>query len=549
MTAPNPNYSSLTEPFVDVKRDFAAQGDGLTDDSAAIASAIAAAATNFGGGTVYFPPGTYLTGTQILQSKVHLRGSGVEATIIQLKPGANVDLLQGQSAPALINLGASYGSGNTGGIYNWSIENLTLDGNKANQTGGPSYCLRVYGYGYILRDLRVRNGYSGGVQSDWNGGASLASPADQMEAQYSNLKIHDNGGIGLDFGGPHDSQWTQMDIMLNAGHGVHLAPNATGLQIENVHVWGCSTGIGAVSWLIEAGGCMFVNCVAEGSDAFNVVVLGNNLAWLGGHIFGPTGMFSSSNGLQLGQSAGNTPYPGMQNQSAGLTTAVQVSGCVCDTNLTNCAGATGAISFNNSGGDNHLKATIFQTSGSAIAGSPSAADNLWIVVQGLTADGTRAKGGLVQFAINANLAVKVTTTGQDVFNVNTFSKRLELPNGSIVRLYSDNYTTRTIELSNGTVNLLQSTTAAALTNGGTITSSGVGIARINPAAAVTGIILQAGTNQGQLVWVINEAAAANSATFAASGSNVADGSGSALAGVTARQFVWDTSTSLWYRAI
>ena len=60
MTTPGPlnaNYVSLVEPFIDVKKDFHAAGDGISDDSAAINAAISAAATNFGAGTVYFPPG------------------------------------------------------------------------------------------------------------------------------------------------------------------------------------------------------------------------------------------------------------------------------------------------------------------------------------------------------------------------------------------------------------------------------------------------------------------------------------------------------------
>jgi hypothetical protein len=82
---------------------------------------------------------------------------------------------------------------------------------------------------------------------------------------------------------------------------------------------------------------------------------------------------------------------------------------------------------------------------------------------------------------------------------------------------------------------------------GTITTAGLVISRVNPAAARTGCILQAGTQNGQVVWVVNEAAAANSITFAASGaSNVADGAADAIAGLTARLFVWDGSTSLWY---
>lgn len=96
----------------------------------------------------------------------------------------------------------------------------------------------------------------------------------------------------------------------------------------------------------------------------------------------------------------------------------------------------------------------------------------------------------------------------------------------------------------------QSSTAPATATAGTITTSGVSAARVSPAGAITGVILQAGTFGGQEVAVVNEAIAANTVTFAASGtSNVANGTASVIAGLTARKFVWDTSTTLWYPCV
>jgi hypothetical protein len=135
----------------------------------------------------------------------------------------------------------------------------------------------------------------------------------------------------------------------------------------------------------------------------------------------------------------------------------------------------------------------------------------------------------------------------DRLNVNTVAGQVEVPNGTPVKGYSDAYTTATWQIANGTVCLAQSTTAPAITNGSTITTNGVGLSRVNPGAAVTGIILQAGTVPGQLVVVENIATAANSVTFAASSSNVADGSGDSIAGGTAGLFIWSSNEALWYR--
>ncbi len=106
------------------------------------------------------------------------------------------------------------------------------------------------------------------------------------------------------------------------------------------------------------------------------------------------------------------------------------------------------------------------------------------------------------------------------------------------------------QLTNADLSVSQSSGAAPDPGaGGTIATAGVVVARVNPAAARTGVILQPGTQPGQMCLVVNEAAASNSITWAAAGtSNVADGAGAALAGLTSRLFVWDSFTSLWYRA-
>jgi hypothetical protein len=68
--------------------------------------------------------------------------------------------------------------------------------------------------------------------------------------------------------------------------------------------------------------------------------------------------------------------------------------------------------------------------------------------------------------------------------------------------------------------------ASSATLAVTVSSNAVGTIRTQPAAAVTGIILAVGSTNGQRVTVFNESAAANTITFAASGtSNVADGTG------------------------
>lgn len=88
-----------------------------------------------------------------------------------------------------------------------------------------------------------------------------------------------------------------------------------------------------------------------------------------------------------------------------------------------------------------------------------------------------------------------------------------------------------------------SPTAVAIATSGTISTSGppqLQQSRVSPASAVTGVILQPGTTQGQTVTVMNEATAANSVQMAAAAtSNVADGTNCVIPGGQLRRFVWN----------
>jgi len=545
MTTPGPtntNYIPLIEPFIDVCRDFSAIPDGLTDCSTAINNAITAAIARFGAGTILFPPGTYLCKSTItLASQVHLKGSGIEATIIKLANGVNADLMGANTN--LINLSATSGAGSTGGIYNWSVQDMTLDGNKAGQSGGTSYCLRQYGFGFIIHNVRMRNGYSGGVLSDWNGGSG--GTVDGMEAQVTNLKIHDCNGIGLQWGGPHDSQFSNVLVFGSGSTNFHIAPNATAMIFSNCHGFSPGAGVSACSFLIEGGYGQYSNCVSEGSDAVNTVILTGDVEWVGSHVFGIVGNAGlQKGGLQLGQQAGQTPFAGSLNQSVGVSTAVVASGCfiVGNFNMNN----LWSVNFANET-NNFVQVVAYNTAGSCMIGTPSVQTHFEVLQNGLIPDGTFAKGGGICRAVKSNQAWRLTDRTDDVVNVNTNTKRLELPNATLLRLYSDNYGNRTVEIGGGTVALLQSASAAVTANNGTITTAGVGVARVNPGADITGVILQAGTLAGQQCWVVNESS--HSVTFAASGtSHVADGTSDAIAALTGRLFVWNGSVSLWYKA-
>lgn len=105
---------------------------------------------------------------------------------------------------------------------------------------------------------------------------------------------------------------------------------------------------------------------------------------------------------------------------------------------------------------------------------------------------------------------------------------------------------------NGMMNVLdlavgESNQGALAANGtiNTYTTTAKGMTRVAPAAAVTGIIMQAGTIAGQEYWVCNDSA--NLITFAAAGSNVSGGSAITIPAHKAGKFVWSAVAALWFQ--
>ena len=115
-------------------RDFGAKGDGTTIDSDAINAAIKAC-HDAGGGTVYVPTGIYMVagdhanpslGAIELLSNVHLQGDGMGNTVLKLVDNFN-DRINGIVRTTL------GGPGET--VENVMLSDLTIDGNRANNTG------------------------------------------------------------------------------------------------------------------------------------------------------------------------------------------------------------------------------------------------------------------------------------------------------------------------------------------------------------------------------------------------------------------------------
>lgn len=110
--------------FVSVKdAAYGAVGNGIADDTAEIQAAITAMGALSGGGSVFFPKGTYLHTGLSVPSNVTLWGEGF-SSILYLANSAN--------APSIVAADTTNGSDNI------TIRHLCINGNKANQLVGAA---------------------------------------------------------------------------------------------------------------------------------------------------------------------------------------------------------------------------------------------------------------------------------------------------------------------------------------------------------------------------------------------------------------------------
>lgn len=234
-------------------KDFGAVGDGSTDDAAAINAAIDSVASS-GGGTIYFPTGTYILGSAvILKSYVILEGNGFARTILQGKAATSHSLILTENYASLV------GSNTAAGPLNFGLRNMSIDGNKANRTGS-GFCLGIYGYDYELTNLEIYRSRGIGLYSEWCTIGNVPVTAfgkDTMEAHITGLRIFQCAASGLVFNGPHDSIFRDIHTYINTGSGAEFGQSAVstagGTMIDQLHSYGNGTWGIKISTMVFGG--------------------------------------------------------------------------------------------------------------------------------------------------------------------------------------------------------------------------------------------------------------------------------------------------------
>jgi hypothetical protein len=170
-------------------KDFGAVGDGVADDTEAILAAIAT------GKNVKLNAGTFLTSSIVITTPngINLTGEGRYLTVLKLKNGLNDHVIS-------IATGAT----------NCTISSLTIDQNRANNTGGHG--IRIGGVdGLRIKDVKIMEcaGYGIGMQVGTNTDVLIddfelvginADGMDIKDFNLANEQITLSNGLIDDFG-------------------------------------------------------------------------------------------------------------------------------------------------------------------------------------------------------------------------------------------------------------------------------------------------------------------------------------------------------------
>jgi parallel beta-helix repeat protein len=303
------------------------------------------------GGTVYLMEGTYIIDSAIVPTKSNftLVGSG-RGTILKLKNGINANI-------NLIDM--TIGNGISGATY----RNMTLDGNKANNTSGTQQ--GMYQWGTVASTPGVT--IDGVVfQNFRNVGAYIYNT---KNSNVSNSAFISNDDTGLYMQATTQSRVVNNNATSNTNYGMYLSAdggNATGNTLESngtgMAIWGDSKGFtvtgnyigssASVGFSASPVNVTFSGNTVNGTTSGNGVVVGSNDIVTGNIITG-----AGTNGVYMSGSACNNTVSNNRISNSGTGTASSsgiATTCAfnkfTDNIISDTAGTGYAISISNFGG-------------------------------------------------------------------------------------------------------------------------------------------------------------------------------------------------------
>lgn len=225
---------TLITPVYNVKG-YGAAGDGATDDTTAIQSAITQANTD-GGGIIFFPEGTYRVTSLQLYSKLMLVGCGHGITILK-----KVNSFNGTGTTAPIIRGYTEDSA----LSHITICDMTLDGNRASQSGGTgdgnAMGIRVGGWNdFTLRDVYIQDCWTDGLYFCGYGTSNLT---EGIGYQVTNVVITNSRRNNCSIVTGYDFQFVNCTFDNANGtapqDGVDIEPDHANADIRNIQFTNC----------------------------------------------------------------------------------------------------------------------------------------------------------------------------------------------------------------------------------------------------------------------------------------------------------------------
>ena len=361
---------------------FGAQGDGVTDDTQALRDMLVAARSTRAAALI--PAKTYRFSTLTVESDDCIVGVSQEKSVIKLLDGVNNDLILGKDAYALWNAPA-WGNFEEG-ANRVTIENLTLDGNRENNTAGAG--LFLWGYRTNFRNLNIKNCASNAMWTAfWDGNLP-------MEGTFENILIDTCGENGWLYSGPHDGHVSNVRVV-DAGQkadniydGIALfqhGNNGTNGRFLNCHSWHRSTATNRMRYAASVGsygGSEFLGCHFEGGRRQLLVTSPNN-RFIGCAIyapFGPAGAALVDLGANANQFLGCRFSSGDGSITEDDTYAINFYNNAAGNIISGCyfSGFKNTpFQFSASGGENQISACAGFTAGGGLttfAGTPASND-------------------------------------------------------------------------------------------------------------------------------------------------------------------------------
>lgn len=316
----NSNKTNDLLPFISVKS-YGAKGDGVTDDTNAIKSALNDLVPAVGG-TIYFPTGTYIISETILiGGNVTIYGDGVFNSLIKLADNSNCNIISNDENTIM---------------YYIKIHDIGLDGNAQNNTSGSGILLHNASDSQIY-NVRITNFKDDGIHFTAND-YSLAPMIYNCFIRGKN-DYTTGSGIFCD-GAVTDVFINNVDIGWCGTAGINLSAS-NGSSIINAMCWQCGVGLKFYS-------CQrlrVVNCLADYSKTW-------------GWVLQKCYLFTISNSHSKDSSQNSTSfYPEFYIEDS---TFILVDNCVAISNGKSkygleCKGTTNYIKISNSDFSNNSK--------------------------------------------------------------------------------------------------------------------------------------------------------------------------------------------------